>query len=169
LNARLMRDCSVPPGDPFAVTPDERGDRAGHRERGEAAVLVFSSFRAGEADAAAVEVGLDAETSSASMGTLRSFPPLPLTWMTAAPSSVVGISPTSARRSFLGAQAGKQSGQNQRQIPFSPLGSAFGNRGRLRRFPGVRALPVRGRALGGLGKFRAADELHGVGGECSPV
>ena len=67
------------------------------------------------------------------------------------------------RQEFFSAQPGKQSGENQRQIPFSPIGSALG-------------VPVvgdgcqeccdccAGEGLGeGLGKFRPVDQLHGVG------
>jgi hypothetical protein len=43
------------------------------------------------------------DRSSASIGTLRSLPPLPLTWMVAARLSVGRISPMSARAELLGA------------------------------------------------------------------
>jgi nitrogen fixation-related uncharacterized protein len=59
-------------------------------------VRTVTAGPAGEADCSAGDVYRDNRSGSASMGTLRSLPPLPLTCTTAAPSSVVRMSPMSA-------------------------------------------------------------------------
>jgi hypothetical protein len=86
-------------GEALAIAPDEKGDRAGNRDSAELTSSCFSLLALANRTARLSRYASMTDSSSASMGTLRSLPPLPLTWMTADPSSVVRMSPTSAWRS----------------------------------------------------------------------
>ncbi len=103
------------------------------------------------------------DRSSASIGTLRSLPPLPLTWMVAARFSVVvRISPMSARRSSSERRPGQEHSEDEREISFSPISLAF------RTFVSRHSLQQSlhrgaGESLGERpGQLRSPDKLHGV-------
>lgn len=98
------------------------------------------------------------------MGTLCSFPPLPLTWMTAPPSSVVRMSPTFARRSS-SARSPASSAVRMMARSVCSIGFVFrvtvlgdGRQKRLDRGAGEGLGQI-------LGQFGSADQLHRVGAE----
>src|ERR1700755_2638907 len=100
---RLIRDCSVPRVIRSPSRPTNNGDRAGHRDKAEVLSPALRFVPAGNRIARLSRYASMTDRSSASIGTLRSLPPLPLTWMVAARLSVVRISPLSARAELLGA------------------------------------------------------------------
>ena len=112
LNARLIRDCSVPRVIRSPSRPTNSGDRAGQWDRGEAAALVFRFSRAGEADRAAVQVCLDDGEQFGLDGHAAFLAAFAFDVDDGGP--VIGGADIAdiCSLEFLGAQAGKQSGED---------------------------------------------------------